>query len=185
MPDRPGASAIVETLEHRRFVEFWTRPHSFNAAVAARRQGAHHRRAVRGDKGTHWRFLGAWRPGSVLINSKVPSVGPVAYTTAKTALTALSKSLAEEFGPQGVRVNTVSPGAVRTSLWEEAGRFGSSVAAALGVEHDAFLSEIPARFQITSGGSRKPRKSQTLSRFSPQTGSRMLSAPTTSSTAAP
>lgn len=85
------------------------------------------------------------------INSKVPSAGPIAYTTAKTALAALSKSLSEEFGPQGVRVNTVSPGAVRTSLWEGAGRFGSSVAAALGVTHEALLSEIPTRFQMTSG----------------------------------
>ncbi|NTJ68612.1 SDR family oxidoreductase [Agrobacterium rhizogenes] len=85
------------------------------------------------------------------INSKVPSAGPVAYTTAKTALTAFSKSLAEEFGPQGVRINTVSPGAVRTSLWEGADSFGSTVAAAFGVTHEALLSEIPARFQMTSG----------------------------------
>ncbi|WP_353622939.1 SDR family oxidoreductase [Rhizobium lusitanum] len=85
------------------------------------------------------------------INSKVPSAGPIAYTTAKTALAALSKSLSEEFGPQGVRVNTVSPGAVRTSLWEGKGRFGGSVAAAFGVDHKTFMSEIPARFQMTSG----------------------------------
>jgi NAD(P)-dependent dehydrogenase (short-subunit alcohol dehydrogenase family) len=85
------------------------------------------------------------------INSKVPSNGPIAYTTAKTALAALSKSLAEEFGPQGVRVNTVSPGAVRTSLWEGENRFGSSVANAFGLEHDVFLSELPARFQMTTG----------------------------------
>ncbi|GAA1593664.1 hypothetical protein GCM10009789_54640 [Kribbella sancticallisti] len=43
--------------------------------------------------------------------ARIPSSGPVAYTTAKAALTALGKALAEEFGPQGVRVNTVSPGA--------------------------------------------------------------------------
>ena len=89
--------------------------------------------------------------GLVADTPEVPSAGPVAYTTAKTALTALSKSLAEEFGPQGVRVNTVSPGAVCTSLWEGKDRFGSSVAAAFGVEHEAFLSEIPARFQMTTG----------------------------------
>ena len=48
-------------------------------------------------------------------------------------------------------MNTVSPGAVRTSLWDGKDRFGSSVAAALGIEHDEFLSEIPARFQMTTG----------------------------------
>jgi hypothetical protein len=40
---------------------------------------------------------------------------------------------------------------VCTSLWEGKDRFGSSVAAAFGVEHEAFLSEIPARFQMTTG----------------------------------
>ncbi|MCB5205497.1 SDR family oxidoreductase [Neorhizobium sp. T786] len=85
------------------------------------------------------------------INSKMPSVGPIAYTTAKTALAALTKSLAEEFGPRGVRVNAVSPGAVKTSLWTGEGRFGSSVAAAMGVPLQKFLAALPGQFQITSG----------------------------------
>ncbi|MFC7586531.1 SDR family NAD(P)-dependent oxidoreductase [Nonomuraea antimicrobica] len=50
--------------------------------------------------------------------ARMPHAGPVTYTTAKAALTAFGKALAEEFGPQGVRVNTISPGATRTSLWE-------------------------------------------------------------------
>lgn len=85
------------------------------------------------------------------INSKVPSAGPVAYTTAKTALTALSKSLVEESGPEDVRVNTVSPGAVRTSLRD--GRTASAVLSPLlwGSSTRRFLSEIPARFQMTTG----------------------------------
>ncbi len=39
----------------------------------------------------------------------MPGTGPAACSAAKAALNALGKSLAEEFGPQGVRVNTVSP----------------------------------------------------------------------------
>ncbi|MFD0476947.1 SDR family oxidoreductase [Nonomuraea thailandensis] len=42
-------------------------------------------------------------------SARLPSMGPIAYATAKAALTAFGKALAEEFGPQGVRVNTVSP----------------------------------------------------------------------------
>lgn len=51
------------------------------------------------------------------INSRVPATGPVGYSEAKAALTAFGKRLSEEFGPQGVRVNTVSPGVVGTALW--------------------------------------------------------------------
>ncbi|GLW03886.1 hypothetical protein Slala05_75160 [Streptomyces lavendulae subsp. lavendulae] len=39
------------------------------------------------------------------------------YCAAKAALTNFSKALSKEFGPRGVRVNTVSPGPVETDLW--------------------------------------------------------------------
>jgi NAD(P)-dependent dehydrogenase (short-subunit alcohol dehydrogenase family) len=39
------------------------------------------------------------------------------YSAAKAALGNVSKSLSKEFGPKGVRVNTVSPGPVATDLW--------------------------------------------------------------------
>jgi NAD(P)-dependent dehydrogenase (short-subunit alcohol dehydrogenase family) len=63
------------------------------------------------------------------INSRLPAAAPAAYSAAKAALTALGKSLAEEFGPRGVRVNTVSPGVVRTATWENPEGFGAKVAA--------------------------------------------------------
>ncbi|GAA2065225.1 SDR family oxidoreductase [Streptomyces albiaxialis] len=85
------------------------------------------------------------------INSRLPAAAPVAYSAAKAALTAFGKSLSEEFGPQGVRVNTVSPGVVRTSIWEDPDGFGSKVAAANGAEHEAFLQQIPEAFGITTG----------------------------------
>src|SRR5207237_1168697 len=48
--------------------------------------------------------------GSVNARLAVPRI--VAYSAAKAAQLNLSKSLAEEFGPRGVRVNMVSPGPV-------------------------------------------------------------------------
>ena len=42
--------------------------------------------------------------------ARMPAGVPASYSAVKAAVTALGKSLAEEFGPQGVRVNTVSPG---------------------------------------------------------------------------
>ncbi|MHB8692232.1 MAG: SDR family NAD(P)-dependent oxidoreductase [Solirubrobacteraceae bacterium] len=46
-----------------------------------------------------------------------PDAATVDYGAAKAAVVNLSKSLAQEFGPSGIRVNCVSPGQVSTDLW--------------------------------------------------------------------
>ncbi|MFG2502874.1 oxidoreductase [Streptomyces sp. NPDC048441] len=99
------------------------------------------------------------------INTRLPAAGPVAYSAAKSALTSLSKSLSEEFGPQGVRVNTVSPGVVRTSIWSDPEGFGGKVAASAGVEHAAFIEQIPSAFNIASGRITEPREVAALIAF--------------------
>ncbi|MCX5380586.1 oxidoreductase [Streptomyces sp. NBC_00091] len=96
------------------------------------------------------------------VNSRLPASGPVAYSAAKAALTALGKSLAEEFGPRGVRVNTVSPGVVRTAIWEDPEGFGGKVAQAAGVDHAAFLKGIPEAFRITTGRITEPQEVASL-----------------------
>lgn len=78
------------------------------------------------------------------IGARVPSGGPIAYTTAKAALTAFGKAIADEFGARGVRVNTVSPGAVRTDLWESPTGYGADLAAAMGVPQPELLAALPA-----------------------------------------
>ncbi|SEE16387.1 SDR family NAD(P)-dependent oxidoreductase [Streptomyces sp. TLI_105] len=77
------------------------------------------------------------------IGARVPHSGPIAYTTAKAALTAFGKALAEEVGPRGVRVNTVSPGPVRTDMWESPTGYGAELAAAMGVPHAQLLAGLP------------------------------------------
>jgi NAD(P)-dependent dehydrogenase (short-subunit alcohol dehydrogenase family) len=109
------------------------------------------------------------RRGSIVnvssMNSRLPAAAPVAYSAAKAALAALGKSLAEEFGPQGVRVNTVSPGVVRTAIWEDPDGFGAKVAAASGIEHATFLQQIPAAFGITTGRITEPQEVAALIAF--------------------
>jgi NAD(P)-dependent dehydrogenase (short-subunit alcohol dehydrogenase family) len=51
------------------------------------------------------------------VNSFLPDPGVIDYSAAKGALANLCKSLSKEFGPRGVRINTVSPGPVETDLW--------------------------------------------------------------------
>lgn len=83
--------------------------------------------------------------------ARMPHAGPVAYTTAKAALTAFGKAIAEEFGPQGVRVNTVSPGPVRTAMWEDPAGYGAQLAESLGVGHRDLVAGLPAAMGMTTG----------------------------------
>ncbi|KAI9706782.1 MAG: hypothetical protein M1820_004753 [Bogoriella megaspora] len=48
------------------------------------------------------------------INWAIPGVGLVPYTTSKSAVVGLTKTLANEFGSKGVRVNSIMPGAIAT-----------------------------------------------------------------------
>ena len=41
-----------------------------------------------------------------------------AYAASKGAVDALTRSLAMEYGPHGVRLNSVAPGVIVTSMWE-------------------------------------------------------------------
>jgi NAD(P)-dependent dehydrogenase (short-subunit alcohol dehydrogenase family) len=84
-------------------------------------------------------------------SARMPHAGPVTYTTAKAALTAFGKALAEEFGPQGVRVNTVSPGPVRTAMWEDPTGYGAELAKAMGTEHHEFVAGLPAAMGMATG----------------------------------
>ncbi|MFE3228238.1 oxidoreductase [Nocardia sp. NPDC059228] len=85
------------------------------------------------------------------INARIPASGPAGYSEAKAALTNFGKRLSEEFGPQGVRVNTVSPGPVGTDIWRGPDHLGAKLAAANGMDHEQFLNAIPAQFNIASG----------------------------------
>jgi NAD(P)-dependent dehydrogenase (short-subunit alcohol dehydrogenase family) len=77
-------------------------------------------------------FLPLMRKGSRIINlastfAHVGSPGRVAYSTTKGAMLAFTRSLALDVAPQGIRVNSVSPGGIATDRLIEL--FGSEAAA--------------------------------------------------------
>jgi NAD(P)-dependent dehydrogenase (short-subunit alcohol dehydrogenase family) len=65
-----------------------------------------------------------------------PDSGVIDYGAAKAALLNASKSLAQEFGAKGVRVNCISPGPVSTDLWLGEHGVAQTVANATGVDPD-------------------------------------------------
>ncbi|MEV4619681.1 SDR family oxidoreductase [Asanoa sp. NPDC049573] len=66
------------------------------------------------------------------VNATLPDPLVMDYSAAKGALLNFCKSLSKEYGPQGIRVNTVSPGPVETDLWLGEHGMAHSVAAATG-----------------------------------------------------
>ncbi|RMI35185.1 SDR family NAD(P)-dependent oxidoreductase [Nocardia stercoris] len=109
------------------------------------------------------------RRGSIVnissINAHVPATGPVGYSEAKAALKTFSKRLSEEFGPSGLRVNTVSPGVVGSPLWRGENSFGAKVAAANGAAHQDFLAAIPELFSIATRRITEPEEIAALVTF--------------------
>lgn len=68
--------------------------------------------------------------------------GMSAYGASKAALELLTKAWAAEYGPQGVRVNTVSPGPTRTPGVADAGDMLDQLAATLPLRRAAAAEEI-------------------------------------------
>lgn len=104
------------------------------------------------------------REGSAIVNvSSTVALQPaeinVDYTAAKAAMRALTKSLAEEFGPQGVRVNGICPGPVLTPWWTEEGGAADIFAAYAGSDRETVLATLaPEMMKLHTGRLVEPRE---------------------------
>ena len=86
-----------------------------------------------------------------------PDAATIDYGVAKAAVVNLSKSLAQEFGPKGIRVNCVSPGQVSTDLWLGEHGVAETIGKATGVDADTVRQTAVAEhrdgaFHHTRGG---------------------------------
>ncbi|MEV8319545.1 SDR family oxidoreductase [Streptomyces sp. NPDC059900] len=92
-----------------------------------------------------------------------PSQGPYFYASSKAALRAWSKGLADDLGPRGIRVNSVSPGLITTPLWDE---YGPRLSKEWGVESfEQFAEEFPAMAHVTAGRWGTPQEVANLIAF--------------------
>ena len=92
-------------------------------------------------------------------HAHVPSAVNVDYGAAKAAVNNLTQALSEEFGPRGVRVNTVSPGPVRTHWWTKDGGAADVLARATGSDRDTVLeSSAASMMNLTTGRLIEPQE---------------------------
>ncbi|MFF4544865.1 SDR family oxidoreductase [Streptomyces sp. NPDC001406] len=93
------------------------------------------------------RMLEAGR-GSIVnigsVNAELPDPMVIDYGAAKAALVNFSKALSKEFGPRGVRVNSVSPGPVETELWLGGGGVADTVSSAAGLSPEDVVARAAA-----------------------------------------
>ncbi|MDH6579517.1 SDR family oxidoreductase [Kitasatospora sp. MAP5-34] len=80
------------------------------------------------------------------VNGRLAAPRLAEYGAAKAALTNLTKALSEEFGPKGVRVNTVSPGPVLTDTWNSPAR-----AERMGMSVEDLVAAVPKWMGLTTG----------------------------------
>jgi NAD(P)-dependent dehydrogenase (short-subunit alcohol dehydrogenase family) len=85
------------------------------------------------------------RGGGSIVNvsstmGRQPAAVNVDYGAAKAALAHVTKSLSEEYGSQGIRVNTVAPGATVTAWWTEEGGAADIFASASDSTREEVLS---------------------------------------------
>ncbi|PCG85247.1 3-oxoacyl-ACP reductase [Streptomyces sp. WZ.A104] len=98
-------------------------------------------------------------------HARVPLPSVAAYSAAKAALTNLSKALSEEFAPHGLRVNTVTPGLVRTGVWTEPGSEGERLAHESGLSLEELVESLPGEAGVSTGQFAEPEEVAALVAF--------------------
>ena len=92
-------------------------------------------------------------------NARKPSPVNVDYGAAKAAMNNLTKALSEEFGPQGIRVNTVSPGPSLTPWWTDDGGAADIFAAQAGTDRESVLTTVaPQAMGLLTGRLADPQE---------------------------
>ncbi|GAA1441486.1 SDR family oxidoreductase [Nocardiopsis tropica] len=80
-----------------------------------------------------------------------PHTVPLPYSSAKAALNAFSRGLADNVAASGVRVNVVTPSATRTDLLMGEDGAVAHAAAAMGVDADTLLAALPQQIGMVTG----------------------------------
>ncbi len=64
------------------------------------------------------------------------------YSLSKAAILCFSKTIAMEFGSKNIRSNVVTPGPIRTPMWDRPGGFADSLAESYGLDKEAAVERF-------------------------------------------
>lgn len=99
------------------------------------------------------------------LNGRQPDPVVGAYSAAKAAVTNFSKGLAQEFGPKGIRVNSVSPGPVRTAIQTATDGVAGILSGPLGIEQSKLVEQLPKMNGMVLGRLVEPAEVAALALF--------------------
>ena len=85
------------------------------------------------------------------MGARLVSAGAADYNVSKAALNALTKVIAEQFGPHGVRAITVAPGPVSTGVWTDPDGFVARLAQAQGVSPESLKPQLLDSLGVNTG----------------------------------
>ncbi|MCP3803282.1 SDR family oxidoreductase [Allokutzneria sp. A3M-2-11 16] len=92
-------------------------------------------------------------------NARQPSPMNADYGAAKAGMNNVTKVVSEEFAPQGIRVNTVSPGPVRTAWWTDEGGAADTIAGMTGSDRDTVMDSLaPEMMSLSTGRLADPQE---------------------------
>lgn len=80
-----------------------------------------------------------------------PHTVALPYPSAKAALNAFSRGLADNVAALGVRINVVTPSATRTNLLEGDDGYIAQVAKAMGIDHSTMVASFPQQGGMVTG----------------------------------
>ncbi|TMR08840.1 SDR family oxidoreductase [Nonomuraea turkmeniaca] len=97
------------------------------------------------------------RGGGSIVNissgsARQPGAMNVDYGAAKAALNHVGKAVSEEFGAQGIRVNTISPGPVLTHWWTKEGGAAEVIGGMAGASKEDIVARVaPDMMKLVTG----------------------------------
>ena len=93
------------------------------------------------------------------LNARLPQGMIAPYSASKAALVNFAKALSEDLAPQGIRVNSILPGPVRTPLWTDPDGFAHLLAEQAAISAEEVMDRLlPESMAISLGRVAEPEE---------------------------